>query len=74
VSSFHCSLASLPADLVVVALGGRSNEALKRSLDPGRWRYGLNYLPVGDAVEVGKIYQAVHDSYWQASSLLENEL
>jgi 2,4-dienoyl-CoA reductase-like NADH-dependent reductase (Old Yellow Enzyme family)/thioredoxin reductase len=66
--------APLPAELVVVALGGRSNEALKRSLDPGRWRLGLNYLPVGDAVEVGKIYQAVHDSYWQATSLLEREL
>ncbi len=60
----------LPADLVIVALGGRSNESLRRALDGSKLRLGLNYLPLGDARKVGKIYEAVHDSYWQASSLL----
>ena len=58
-------------DLVVVALGGRSNSTLKSCLDSDHWRYGANYLPVGDAHRVGRIYEAVHDSYWRASSLLD---
>jgi hypothetical protein len=63
--------APLSADLVIVALGGRSNTTLKSRLDPDHWHYGINYLPVGDAYQVGKIYQAVHDSYWRVSNLLD---
>jgi 2,4-dienoyl-CoA reductase-like NADH-dependent reductase (Old Yellow Enzyme family) len=63
--------APMTADLVIVALGSRSNSKLKSSLDCNRWRYGINYLPIGDANQVGKIYNAVHDSYWRASSLLD---
>jgi hypothetical protein len=62
--------APLSADLVIVALGGRSNTALKSRLDSDHWHYGINYLPVGDAHQVGKICQAVHDSYWRVSNLL----
>jgi len=61
----------LAVDLVIVALGGRSNSTLKSGLDLNHWRYGINYLPIGDAHQVGKIYEAVHDSYWRASSLLD---
>lgn len=63
--------APLAVDLVIVALGGRSNNTLKSGLDFNHWRYGINYLPIGDAHQVGKIYEAVHDSYWRASSLLD---
>jgi NADPH-dependent 2,4-dienoyl-CoA reductase/sulfur reductase-like enzyme len=61
----------LVADLVILALGGRSNSTLKSLLNSDQWRYGINYLPVGDAHQVGKIYEAVHDSYWRVSSLLD---
>lgn len=61
----------LTADLVIVALGGLSNSTLKSGLDSDHWHYGINYLPIGDAYQVGKIYEAVHDSYWRASSLLD---
>jgi 2,4-dienoyl-CoA reductase-like NADH-dependent reductase (Old Yellow Enzyme family) len=60
----------LPADLVIVALGGRSNEKLKRAVEGSKPRLGCRYLSLGDALKVGKIYEAVHDSYWQATSLL----
>ena len=62
--------APLSADLVIAALGIRSSATLKSRLDPDRWYYGINYLPVGDAHQVGKIYQAVHDSYWRVTNLL----
>jgi pyruvate/2-oxoglutarate dehydrogenase complex dihydrolipoamide dehydrogenase (E3) component len=61
----------LNADLVIVALGGRSNTTLTSRINSNRWHYGINYLPIGDAHRVGKIYEAVHDSYWRVSSLLD---
>jgi 2,4-dienoyl-CoA reductase-like NADH-dependent reductase (Old Yellow Enzyme family) len=63
--------APVSTDLVIVALGGYSNTVLESHLDADRWHYGINYLPIGDADRVGKIYQAVHDTYWRVSSLLD---
>ncbi|UCF96662.1 MAG: FAD-dependent oxidoreductase [Spirochaetaceae bacterium] len=61
----------LAADLIIVALGASSNTTLCSRLDPHHWHYGINYLPIGDAHLVGKIFEAVHDSYWRVSSLLD---
>ena len=58
-------------DLAVVAMGSRPEKALDGAVgqDP-RWQPGLNYLLAGDARKVGRIYEAVHDTYWGVSSLL----
>jgi 2-enoate reductase len=61
---------ALEADLVIAALGSRSNGELASRLG-SRWRCGVNYLPIGDAHRVGKIHEAVHDSYWRTSGLLD---
>jgi len=60
----------LPADLTVVAMGSRRNNEFDRFLTGEKWIRGINYIPVGDANLMGKIYDAVHGSYWAVTSLL----
>jgi 2,4-dienoyl-CoA reductase-like NADH-dependent reductase (Old Yellow Enzyme family)/thioredoxin reductase len=62
----------LPADLVVVSMGSRPNQELEAVVKEGKWTLGKNYLRVGDANKVGKIYEAVHETYWSVSNLLFN--
>ena len=62
------------ADLVVIAMGSLPNHELNYVLKEERWVLGKNYLCVGDAKKIGKIYEAVHDTYWSVSNLLDNYL
>jgi 2,4-dienoyl-CoA reductase-like NADH-dependent reductase (Old Yellow Enzyme family)/thioredoxin reductase len=60
----------LPADLTVVAMGSRRRKEFDGLLTGKKWMRGINYIAVGDANLVGKIYDAVHGSYWAVTSLL----
>jgi 2,4-dienoyl-CoA reductase-like NADH-dependent reductase (Old Yellow Enzyme family)/thioredoxin reductase len=60
------------ADLFIIAMGSRPNDELGTILKQGNWRIGKNYLCIGDARRVGRIYEAVNDSYWTVSSHLSN--
>jgi 2-enoate reductase len=62
----------IAGDLFIIAMGSRPNDALNTSLKQGRWKIGKNYLCIGDAHRVGKIYEAVNDSYWRVSGFLAN--
>jgi len=60
----------LPADLVVVSMGSCPNQELESVVKEGKWTLGENYLRVGDANKIGKIYEAVHETYWSVSNFL----
>ena len=62
------------ADVVVIAMGARPNNELDQILNENKWKLGTNYLCLGDAKKVGKIYEAVHDTYWNVTNLLADYL
>lgn len=62
----------IPADLFIIAMGSRPNDELNGVLKLGNWGIGENYLCIGDAHRVGKIYEAVNDTFWSVSSFLAN--
>lgn len=57
--------ASLPASLVVTALGARPNDELKSVLD----ELGILYVPVGDVNQPRRFLEAVHEGYKAGISL-----
>lgn len=63
----------IPADLFIIAMGSRPNDELDIILKQGKWKIGKNYLCIGDARRVGKIYEAVNDTFWSVSSFLANQ-
>jgi pyruvate/2-oxoglutarate dehydrogenase complex dihydrolipoamide dehydrogenase (E3) component len=63
----------LKAELVVLALGALPNRELDEQLKESEWITGRNYLRTGDADRIGKIYNAVHETYWRVSSFLAGE-
>lgn len=62
----------IPTDLIVIAMGSRPNRELDTILMESKWRLGKNYLCIGDAKKVGKIYEAVNDTYWSVSNLFSS--
>ena len=58
----------IAANLVVVAMGSKRSQQFI-DLD-SQWIYGINYTQVGDALRIGRIYNAVYDTYWRISSFL----
>ena len=60
----------IPADLVIIAMGSRPNSEFNIILKQGKWKLGNNYLCIGDAHKIGKLYEAVNDTYWSVSSFL----
>jgi hypothetical protein len=41
-------------------------------LKKSKWKIGKNCLSIGDAHRVGKMHEAVNETYWSISSLLAN--
>ena len=62
----------IPTDLIIIAMGSRPNRELDTILMESKWRLGKNYLCIGDAKKVGKIYEAVNDTYWSVSNLFSS--
>ena len=60
----------IPADLVIIAMGSRPNSEFNIILKQGKWKLGHNYLCIGDAHKIGKIYEGVNDTYWSVSNFL----
>ena len=58
----------ITANLVVVAMGSKRSQQFN-DIDT-QWKYGVNYTQVGDALRIGRIYNAVNDTYWRISSFL----
>jgi NADPH-dependent 2,4-dienoyl-CoA reductase/sulfur reductase-like enzyme len=65
----HGDASPLRAELVVVAMGSRPSTQFTCLDRDGRWIQGVNLLHVGDTRKVGKIFEAVHDTYWLVSAL-----
>jgi len=63
---------SLHADMVVIAMGSRPNREIDQYIDRNRWIFGKNYLPIGDAKKVGRLYEAINVTYWEVDSFLTN--
>lgn len=62
----------LRAELVVVAMGSRPGTQFARLDGDGTWIPGVNLLHVGDARRVGRVFEAVHDTYWLVSAFVGN--
>lgn len=62
----------IPADVVVIAMGSRPSGVFACLMNDKKWKIGVNYLSVGDAKKVGKLYEAVNDTYWQVTSFFMN--
>ncbi len=62
----------ITTDLAVLSLGSRSRKELRQELSGTKWSEPFNYLRVGDAKKVGKLYDAIHSSYWDVTTLLYN--
>lgn len=58
---------SLPADLVVIAAGGRADDALFLELQ--RRRIAPEVYNIGDSLQVGKVHEAVRAAYALARTL-----
>lgn len=58
---------TLPADLVVIAAGGRSDDAL--FLEAQRRRIAPSLTNIGDSFQVGKVFEAVRSAYALGLSL-----
>lgn len=63
---------SISGDLIVIAMGSQPNSDFDLILKESKWKVGTNYLCTGDAKRIGKIYEAVNDTYWSISNLLAN--
>jgi pyruvate/2-oxoglutarate dehydrogenase complex dihydrolipoamide dehydrogenase (E3) component len=61
------------ADIAVFALGSVPNRELDEQLPQQAWREGDNYLRVGDVNRIGKLYDAVHDTFWRVTSFLNSQ-
>ena len=58
---------TLPADLVVIAAGGRPDDAL--FLEAQRLHLADEVYNIGDSFHVGKVHEAVRSAYALALSL-----
>ena len=58
---------TLPADLVVIAAGGRADDAL--FLEAQRRHAAESLYNIGDSFQVGKVFEAVRSAYALGLSL-----
>lgn len=60
----------LEGDLIVLAMGSVPNRELDDQLEGSKWILGRNYLRIGDARRIGRLYEAVHETYRTVSGFL----